>query len=72
MGFGAVDVAKPYNLTWFGDIHGPTPYKFIGFRWAVISQTPVVLLLHAGHFQAVHCVSGRAERPGSGAESPRC
>ncbi len=25
----------------FGDIHDPRPYKFIGFRWALISQTPV-------------------------------
>ena len=36
-----MDVTKPYKLIWFGDIHGPMPYKFIGFRWAVMSQTPV-------------------------------
>ncbi len=28
---------KPCKFIWFGDIHGPTPYKFIGFRWAFIS-----------------------------------
>ena len=37
-----MDVTKPYEFIWFGDIHGPKPYKFIGFRWAFISQTPVV------------------------------
>ncbi len=31
MGFGAVDVAKPYKFIGFGDIHGPKPYKLIGF-----------------------------------------
>ncbi len=29
-----MDVTKPYKFIWFGDIHGPKPYKFIGFRWA--------------------------------------
>jgi hypothetical protein len=29
-----MDVAKPYKFTWFGDIHGPKRYEFIGFRWA--------------------------------------
>ncbi len=41
VGTGAIDVAKPYKIIWFGDIHGPILYKFIGLRWAFISQTPV-------------------------------
>jgi hypothetical protein len=41
MGLGAIDVTKPYKSIWFGDRHGPKPYEFIGFRWALISQTPV-------------------------------
>ncbi len=24
-------VTKPYKLIWFGDIHGPKPYKITGF-----------------------------------------
>ncbi len=44
IGFGAMDVTKPYSLyIWFGDIHGPKPCEFIGFRWAFTSQTPGVL-----------------------------
>ncbi len=27
-----MDVTKPYKFVWFGDIHGPKPYKFIGIR----------------------------------------
>ncbi len=42
IGFGAMHVTKPYKFIWFGDIHGPKPYEFLGFRWARISQTPVV------------------------------
>ncbi len=42
MGFGAMDASKPYKIIWFGDIHGPKTYKFIGFRCAFISQTPLV------------------------------
>jgi hypothetical protein len=38
-----MDVTKPSKFRWFGDIHGPKPYEFIGSRWALISQTPVVL-----------------------------
>ncbi len=30
IGFGAMDVIKPYKSTWFGDIHGPEAYKFMG------------------------------------------
>jgi hypothetical protein len=41
MGFGAMNVTKTYTLLFFGDIHGPKPYEFIGFRWAFISQTQV-------------------------------
>ncbi len=29
-----MDATKPYEFIWFGGIHGPKPYKFIGFRWA--------------------------------------
>ncbi len=36
-----MDVTKPYEFIWFGDVHGPKPYEFIGLRWAFISQTPV-------------------------------
>ncbi len=35
-------VTKPYKYKWSGDIHGPTPYKLEGFRWAFIPQTPQV------------------------------
>jgi hypothetical protein len=41
-GFGAIDVTKPYEFMWFGDLHGSKPYKSIGFRGAFISQTPVL------------------------------
>ena len=38
------------NVIWFGDIHGPKPYEFIGLRWACISQTPVTpTLYHHNH-----------------------
>ncbi len=30
LGVGAMDVTKQYKLIWFGDIHGPKPYKSIG------------------------------------------
>ncbi len=36
-------VTKPYKLKWFGDVQGPKPYNFIGFGWAFISQTPVLI-----------------------------
>ncbi len=26
-----MDVTKSYKFTWLGTIHGPKPYKFIGF-----------------------------------------
>ncbi len=29
-----MDVTKPSEFKRFGDIHGPKPYEFIGFRWA--------------------------------------
>ncbi len=44
-GFGAMDVTKLYEFTWSGDIHGPKPYKFIGFGWALMSQTPVLSIM---------------------------
>ncbi len=25
-----MDVTEPYEFTWFGVIHGPKPYKFLG------------------------------------------
>ncbi len=31
---------KAYRFLGLGAIHGPTPYEFIGFRGAFISQTP--------------------------------
>ncbi len=40
MGLRAVDLTKPYECTWRG-------YKFIGFRWALISQTPAIQRLSA-------------------------
>ena len=40
-----MDVTKPYEIKGFGSVHGPKPYKFIGCRWAFISQTPVVFKL---------------------------
>ncbi len=43
IGFWAMDVTKPHKFIRFGSIHGPKPYNFIKFRWAFISQTPVVL-----------------------------
>ncbi len=39
-----MDLTKPYKSIWFGNIHGPKLFKFIRFRWAFISLTPVVLL----------------------------
>ncbi len=41
IGFGAMDVTESCEFIWFGDIHGTKPYKFMGFRWAFVSQTPV-------------------------------
>ncbi len=41
IGFGAMDVTKPYECIWLGDISDAKPYAFIGCRWAFISQTPV-------------------------------
>ncbi len=35
-----MDVATPYKSIWFGDIHGPRPYEFIGSRATIISHTP--------------------------------
>ncbi len=52
IGFGAMDVTKPYEFIWFGDIPGSKPYGFIGFRWAFISQTPVMLPDRRSAFRA--------------------
>ncbi len=38
-------VTKPSELLWLGDLNGPKPYKFIGFRWAFMSQTPVACMI---------------------------
>jgi hypothetical protein len=35
-----MDVAKPYTCIWFGDIHGPKAYEFIGSPVTIISHTP--------------------------------
>ncbi len=43
-GFCAMDVTKPFGFMGFGGIHGPKPNKLKEFRWAFVSQTPVVLL----------------------------
>ncbi len=45
LGLGAMDVTKPDKFIWYDGIHGPKPHEFIRFRWAFISQTPVVLNL---------------------------
>ncbi len=29
LGFGAMDVTKPYKFIWFGDFHGPILFKFM-------------------------------------------
>ncbi len=42
IGLGAMDFTKTNKFKLVGDIHGLKPYKFIGFRWAFISQTPVL------------------------------
>ncbi len=34
-------VTEPYEFTWLGDIHGPKPFEFIGFRATIISNTPL-------------------------------
>ncbi len=43
LGSGAMDVTNSWKFLCFGDIHGPKPYKFTRLRWALISQTPVLL-----------------------------
>ncbi len=63
-----MDFTKPYNFIWFGDIHGPTSYEIIGFRWAFISQTTEVLRTDHTHkgifletgFDAFPLVPGRS------------
>ncbi len=50
IGFGAMDVTKLHIYMWFGEIHGPNPYEFIWFRWAFISQTPVLTDGYSGWF----------------------
>ncbi len=57
-----MDVTKFYKLIGFGDIHGPKPYKFIGFGWAFISQTPVLYCVKCGimfHCALLTNVSGQ-------------
>jgi hypothetical protein len=43
-----MDVTRSYEFIWFGDMHGPKTYKFIGFRRASISQTPVFFIVPRG------------------------
>ncbi len=38
-----MDVTKPYKIAGLGDVHGPNPYEFRGFRWVFISQTQVLV-----------------------------
>ena len=45
IGFGPTNVSKPYKFVWLGDIYGPRRCESIGFRWAFISQTLVMLLV---------------------------
>ncbi len=35
------DAAKPYELIWFGDSHGPNRHDNIGSRPTVMSHTPI-------------------------------
>jgi hypothetical protein len=47
-----MDVTKPYKFIWFGDIHGPKPYKLIGFgclRILGTKRTADVEILRPGH-----------------------
>ncbi len=44
-----MDFTKPYRFRWFGDTHGPKPYKVIGFRWAFKSQTPIAWTVDDRH-----------------------
>ncbi len=63
IGSGAMEVTKAYEFKGFGDIQGPKPYKFIGFRWTLISQTPVVLPppVSRNMFQGLHTRFGKNE-----------
>ncbi len=67
--FGAMDVSKPNDFIGFGDIHGPKPYESIRFRWAFISQTPVVQDRQAVKFKAILPGGASRDHPreGSGA-----
>jgi hypothetical protein len=35
-----MDVTKPYEFIWFGDIHGPKPYEFIEYGQGADTETP--------------------------------
>ncbi len=54
-----MNATKPYKIIRLGDIHGPRPYEFIGFRATIISQTPVAQPRpDNGHEPALELVSG--------------
>ncbi len=36
-----MDVTETFRFEWFGDIHGPKPYKFTGSRTKIVSHTPL-------------------------------
>ncbi len=37
-----MDVTKPNEYLWFGDIHGLKPYEFMGPPTTMMSRTPVI------------------------------
>jgi hypothetical protein len=39
MVYGDMDATKSLKVIWFGDIHGPEPYEFIGLRATIILHT---------------------------------
>ncbi len=39
IGFVALNVTKPCNSEWFGDMHGPKTFKFIGFSTSACQFT---------------------------------
>ncbi len=47
IGFGAMDVPKPYECIWLGDTHGPKPHEIIRSRAKIISHTQVAFVFWA-------------------------
>ncbi len=60
---GPMDVTKPYEFIWFGDIEEPTPYKSTGFRWAVVSRTPVLWRLPTGKVRSLRSRGFKDRKP---------